>query len=135
MITCLILFLDGGYWARYIPYFYLVPVFVLIHYFQKEIKLSKVANIFALIIAFIFIINSGLILRTQYHSITNNNSYVKIRLDRFQTYATENKNKEILINLQHHGIQGVQYNIDDLGIKNYKLTDKKQKNDAYMFTY
>ena len=88
-----------------------------------------------MIIAFIFIINSGLILRTQYHSITNNNSYVQIRLDEFQTYAKENKNKEILINLQHHGIQGVQYNIDDLGIKNYKLTDKKQKNDAYMFTY
>lgn len=135
LITCLILLLDGGYWARYIPYFYLVPVFVLIHYFQKEFKLSKAANIFALIIAFIFIINSGLILRTQYHSITNNNSYVQIRLDEFQTYTKENKNKEILINLQHHGIQGVQYNIDDLGIKNYKLTDKKQKNDAYMFTY
>ena len=47
----------------------------------------------------------------------------------------ENKNKDILVNLQHHGIQGVQYNIDDLGIKNYKLTDKKQKNDGYMFSY
>lgn len=134
-IISLILLLDGGYWARYIPYFYLVPVFVLIHYLQKESKTHKVANIFALIIALIFIINSGLIIRTQYHSISNANQYVAIRLDRFQMYAKENKNKKILVNLQHHGIQGVQYNIDDLGITNYKLTEKKQKNDGYMFSY
>ena len=135
LIACLILFLDGGYWSRYIPYFYLVPAFVLIHYLQKEFKVHKVANIFALVIVIIFIINSGLIFRTQYHSIIGNNEYVQIRIDRFKTYANENKNKKILINLQHHGIQGVQYNIDDLGVKNYKLTDKKQKNDGYMFTY
>ena len=135
LIMSLILFLDGGYWARYIPYFYLVPAFVLIHYLQKEFKTHKVSTIFALAIAIILIINSGLILRTQYHSIIGNNEYVQIRLDRFKIYANENKNKKVLVNLQHHGIQGVQYNIDDLGIKNYKLTDKKLKNDGYMFTY
>lgn len=135
LILGLVLFLDGGYWARYIPYVYIIPVFVLIHYFQKEFKINKIANIFALIIAFIFIINSGLILRTQYHSITGNSIYARNRLSEFQTFVKENKNKDILVNLQHHGIQGVQYNIDDLGIKNYKLTDKKQKNDGYMFSY
>lgn len=133
LIMALILFLDGGYWARYIPYFYLVPVFVLIHYFRKEWNSHKIANVFAIVIAIIFIINSGLLLRTQYQGIKNNNWYVQSTLSSFQEYAKNHKT--ILVNLQHHGIQGVQYNIDDLGISNYKLTEKKQKNNGYMFTY
>lgn len=133
LIMALILFLDGGYWARYIPYFYLVPVFVLIHYFRKEWNSHKIANVFAIVMAIVFVINSGLLLRTQYQSIKNNNWYAQSTLSSFQEYAKNHKT--ILINLQHHGIQGVQYNIDDLGITNYKLTDKKQKNNGYMFTY
>lgn len=133
LIMALILFLDGGYWARYIPYFYLVPVFVLIHYFRKEWNSHRIANVFAIVMAIVFVINSGLLLRTQYQSIKNNNWYAQSTLSSFQEYAKNHKT--ILINLQHHGIQGVQYNIDDLGITNYKLTDKKQKNNGYMFTY
>lgn len=133
LIMALILFLDGGYWARYIPYFYLVPIFVLIHYFRKEWNSHKIANVFAIVMAIVFVINSGLLLRIQYQSIKNNNWYAQSTLSSFQEYAKNHKT--ILINLQHHGIQGVQYNIDDLGITNYKLTDKKQKNNGYMFTY
>lgn len=133
LIAALILFLDGSYWARYIPYFYLVPVFVLIHYFQKEFNKHKVANIFALVIAVIFIFNSILIIRTQYDAVSESNEYVSIRMDRFKEYASNNDN--VVISLSHHGIQGVLYNLDDIGISNYKLTDKTLENDCYMFTY
>ncbi len=135
LIIALILFLDGGYWARYIPYFYLVPVFVLIHYFGKEWNTHKIANVFAAVIAIIFLVNSGLLLRTQYYSLKESNWYAQNTLYSFQGYAQDHKNKKLLVNLQHHGIQGIQYNIDDLGITNYKLTDKKLKNNGYMFTY
>lgn len=133
LISALILLLDGSYWARYIPYFYMVPVFVLIHYFQKDFKINKLANVFALVIAIILVLNSLLVIDTQRKAIRKSQDYISIRMENFKNYA--NNKKDIKIHLAHHGIQGIQYNLDDLGIKNYKLTDKELKTDCYMFTY
>lgn len=133
LISALILLLDGSYWARYIPYFYMVPVFVLIHYFQKDFKTNKLANAFALVIAIILILNSLLVINTQRKAIRKSQDYISIRMENFKNYA--NNQKDIKIHLAHHGIQGIQYNLDDLGIKNYKLTDKELEIDCYMFTY
>ena len=135
LTTCLILFLDGSYWARYIPYFYLMPVLVIIHYFQKEFSKHKVANIFALAIALVFVMNSWLILRTQYDEVQKSNSYIRSNLQYLQKEIINSKNKELKINLSHHGAQGILYNLDDLGINNYKLTDKKLKNNGFLFTF
>lgn len=127
----LILFLDGSYWARYIPYFYLIPVLPLIYYFRRN---SKKFNIISLIVVIIFLINSSLIIYTQYKSVNNANEYVAIRLSRFKEY--NDSNSEVKIRLAHHGIQGVQYNLDDLGISSYNLVDGQiLENDAYMFSY
>ena len=45
------------------------------------------------------------------------------------------ENEYIEVNLPHHGLQGIEYNLDDLGIKNYNLTEEKLKYEGYMFTY
>lgn len=130
----LVLALDGSYWARYIPYVYLLPVYLLMHIFKKDWNKAKYLNIVGFLIVGILIINSSLILKTQYNVIKSSNEYVKIRIDRLKTYYEESKSIEIRLN--HHGLQGVQYNLDDLNIKNYTLSeDKNLKNEGYMFNY
>ena len=129
----LVFALDGSYWARYIPYVYLLPIYSLIYLMKKEIKTNKLINIISFIIIGIFAINSGLILYTQYKYTTATNEYIKIRIDRLKEYYEENE--EVTIQLNHHGLQGVQYNLDDLNIDEYELTDKEMENEGYMFKY
>lgn len=130
----LVLTLDGSYWARYIPYVYLLPIYMLIHLFKKDFKESKYLNIIGIIIIGILIINSSLIFKTQINNIKSTNKYITIRIDRLKTYYEKNKSVEIRLN--HHGLQGVQYNLDDLNIKKYKLKDdEKLENEGYMFCY
>ena len=129
----LVLALDGSYWARYIPYVFLLPVYLLIHIFKKEISTKKVLNTIGFIVVGIFAVNSLLILKTQYHATRSSTGYVNQRISELKTYYDENEYVEI--NLPHHGLQGVEYNLDDLGIKNYDLTEEKLKHEGYMFTY
>lgn len=129
----LVFALDGSYWARYIPYVYLLPIYSLIYLMKKEFKKNKLINIISLIIIGIFALNSGLILYTQYEHTKSTNEYIKIRIDRLKDYYEDNG--EVTIQLNHHGLQGVQYNLDDLDIDDYELTDKEMKNEGYMFKY
>lgn len=129
----LVLALDGSYWARYIPYVFLLPTYLLIHLFKKDISTKKVLNIIGIIVVGIFAINSLLILKTQYHATRSSTGYINERIRELKTYYEENQYIEI--NLPHHGLQGVEYNLDDLGIKNYNLTEEKLKYEGYMFTY
>lgn len=129
----LVLALDGSYWARYIPYVYLLPIYSLIYILKKDYKKNKLANIVSSLIIAIFIFNSLLISYSQYISIKSTNEYIKIRIERLQNYYKENN--KLTIKLNHHGVQGVQYNLDDLNIKNYVLTDTEKNNEGYMFNY
>ena len=129
----LVLALDGSYWARYIPYVFLLPTYLLIHLFKKDISTKKVLNIIGIIVVGIFAINSLLILKTQYHATRSSTGYINERIRELKTYYEENEYIEI--KLPHHGLQGVEYNLDDLGIKNYNLTEEKLKYEGYMFTY
>lgn len=129
----LVLSLDGSYWARYIPYVYLLPIYPLIYVMKKEFKKFKLINVVGIITIAIFGINSSLILFAQYSSTKSTNEYIKIRIENLNEYYT--KNKEIKVNLNHHGLQGIEYNLDDLEIRNYELIDEKLANEGYMFTY
>lgn len=130
----LILTLDGSYWARYIPYVYLLPIYALVHMMKKDYRCHRMANITGVLIIAIFSINSLLILSTQYTNTKINNEYIKIRIKRLKDYYEENK--KVKIKLNHHGLQGIQYNLDDLNIKNYQLSeDESLINDGYMFNY
>lgn len=129
----LVLSLDGSYWARYIPYVYLLPIYSLIYVMKKDFKQFKLINVVGIITIAIFGINSSLILFAQYSSTKSTNEYIKIRIENLNEYYT--KNKEIKVNLNHHGLQGIEYNLDDLEIRNYELIDEKLANEGYMFTY
>ncbi len=130
ILICLI---DGSYWARYIPYVYLIPVLVLSYCFRKE-KPTTIKRILIVFILILYGINSGLVMLAQIKSTCENKKYIDYRKNLFIDYAS--KNKKVKIHLAHHGAQGVQYNLDDWKIKNYELTeDETLSNDCYMFKY
>ena len=127
----LILALDGSYWARYIPYVYLLPVYVLIYLMKQK---NKVLNILSLILIFIFAMNSGLILLSQVHYAYTKDKEINTNLKEFKEYS-KNK-KKINIRLKHHGIQGIEYNLDDKNLNNYNLVeDETLEKEGYYFYY
>lgn len=128
----LVLGLDGSYWARYIPYLYLLPIYVLIYIMKCDWK-YKMSNILSCIMIGLFLLNAGSILIIQAEFTRNHNAYIKENLSNFQKYAQEKD--VVFVRLEHHGIQGVQYTLDDLGIDNYKLTEEEKTNIGYFFQY
>lgn len=131
--SIMVIALDGSYWARYIPYIFLLPIYLLIYLFKKDFSKSKFSNVLGVVLVGIFAINALLILKTQLSTTLSTNKYINVRLTELREYY--DKNNSIKINLNHHGIQGVEYNLDDLNISNYELTDDKLQYEGYMFTY
>lgn len=128
----LILALDGGYWARYIPYLYAIPIIVLTYLLWYKHK--KVHYILGIILAIIMFINVGLVTYTTVKSTKANSDYVEQRINEFAQYCLENENVEIKLN--HSGVQGALYNIDDKGIENYEISDEIEgEKEGYFFTY
>ena len=59
---------------------------------------------------------------------------VEKRLNNYKKYC--NKNKLVTIRLYHNGVQGIQYNLDDIQANNYKLVeDQTLKRIGYNFFY
>ena len=133
-ITGLILALDGNYWARYIPYFYAIPIMVLVDLlWEKE---NKIKFLLGILLSIIMLINVNMVLYTTVKSTKISNSYIKNVLGNFIEYYNENKENEISIKLNHMGLQGVLYNLNDLGIDKYELNQNIEgKNDGYFFKY
>ncbi len=128
----LVLALDGSYWARYIPYVFMFPVLTIYNLFKIDTK-NKFINIYPYVIALVLLLNSLLILYTQMRFTYINNGDKRRLVNDFRYYASEHE--EVEIKLEHHGIQGVQYNLDDLNISNYKLVEEDKKTMGYGFKY
>lgn len=130
-ITVLLLALDGGYWARYIPYVYLFPIFVIINLSIKDT--NKFNKIYPLVILFFLLLDSFLILGIQVYSTRRNTIFIKENLEKLVDYSE--KRGTVKIELEHHGVQGVQYNLDDLGV-DYTLDEERTKiRIGYNFKY
>lgn len=128
----LILFLDGNYWARYIPYFYAVPILVLTYLLWNKDK--KVNYTLGIILTIIMFINAGLVFYTTFRSTRNNDAYIGRKINEFVQYSHDNE--KVNIKLNHIGVQGALYNIDDLDIKNYEVKDEiESEKEGYFFKY
>ena len=129
----LLTFLDGSYWARYIPYVYMITIINLAYLFEKD---KKLPNIIGIILTIFLLLNSILVLKVSMEGYIGNSRYVKKNLIEFEEYAKDKGEVPILLNLSAY--QGVQYNLDDLGI-NVKivddLDDKKEPKDGLLFKY
>lgn len=127
----LVLALDGSYWARYIPYIYLLPIYVVIYLMKQK---NKLLNIISLVVVFLFIINSGLIILSQGYYTYNKNKEISSNFNEFKKYSKEKK--KVNIRLKHHGVQGIEYNLNDYEINNYILVeDESLDREGYNFYY
>ncbi len=139
--TFLLIILDGNYWARYIPYVYAIPVISIIYllYFTKDADkqysfLQKMKFSVGIILVILMFINAGLIFYVNVKSIKDNTVYIENRLKEFKTYAQSKENIDIKLN--HWGLQGVLYNLDDTNIHNYTVKDEIiGENEGYFFKY
>lgn len=130
--TLLLIILDGNYWARYIPYVFTIPVISLIYLLYNTKNKIKVA--IGVILSVLMIINSGLVFYVTVKNIRDNTVYVRNRLKEFVTYVPDKENVDIKLN--HTGLQGVLYNLDDINIHNYTVKDEIEgENEGYFFKY
>lgn len=146
----LLIILDGNYWARYIPYVFAIPVISLIYLLysikekqdenskdlqsKKQIIYNKIKIGTGIIVLVLMFINVGLIFKVNIKSIKDNTIYIGNRLKEFKTYAKDKENVDIKLN--HWGLQGVLYNLDDMNIHNYTVKDEiTGTNEGYFFSY
>ena len=133
LTSCLlVLLLDGSYWARYIPYIYLLPIYAIIGIENNGNK--QIGKYFFVAMIFLCAINSSVILLSQTKYTYTQTMMVEKRLNNYKKYC--NKNKLVTIRLYHNGVQGIQYNLDDIQANNYKLVeDQTLKRIGYNFFY
>lgn len=132
VIAFLILLLDGNYWARYIPYFYAIPIFTLTYLLWDNDK--KIKYTIGVILSIIMIINISLVTYANLKATRANDLYARNKINEFVQYAHDNEVVEIKLN--HSGVQGALYNIDDRGVTNYVVKEEvEQERDGYFFKY
>lgn len=128
----LILALDGGYWARYIPYVYAVPIIVLTYLLWD--KHRKLHYVLGMLLAVIMFINVALVTCATLKSARDNDAYVGQRINEFVQYCHDHE--IVNIQLNHSGVQGALYNIDDRNVTNYEIKETIEgKNEGYFFKY
>lgn len=85
VMAVLLFAVDGTYWARYVAYFYLVPIMALIGlFFDTNNKKQIIAGA---VIAIAMIVNICMIGYANANNIIVNNKYVSDRLSEFKEYA------------------------------------------------
>lgn len=128
----LILTLDGGYWARYIPYLYAIPIIVLTYLLWDKNK--KIQYILGITFSVIIFINVGLVSYANLKNTRDNDVYVGQRINEFVQYCHDNEIVDIQLN--HSGVQGALYNIDDRNVTNYNVVEEENKEiEGYFFKY
>ncbi len=146
----LLIILDGNYWARYIPYVFVIPVVSIIYLLystknkpdeeteklqsKKQIFYKKIKFGTGIILTILMLINVGLIFSVYIRSIKDNTIYIRNRLIEFKSYVQDKENVDIKLN--HWGLQGALYNLDDINIHNYTVKDEiTGENEGYFFKY
>lgn len=133
-ITILICIVEGSWWARYIPYFYLIPIIAITFlYLNKNI----VSNIYAIILTLAIVINVKFIWDTNWKNYKEKSEYLGRTIDTFIEYAEEKtkNNEKVEIKLNDKSFQSVIYNLDDLGIEVVESENLDKNIESYFFKY
>ena len=129
--VALALGLDGGYWARYVPYVYFVSIMNLAYLFEKK---QKSISIISYIVGIIILINSLSVSYSAFNGYISDSKHINSRLKEFKEYSSTVQGK-VEIKLNEFVFQGVEYNINDLGV-NFKINqDLQATRDGFMFKY
>lgn len=128
----MILALDGAYWARYIPYMYFITIMTFAYLFTKSSKIVKSIGAITIVL---LLINSFVVVNVSTKSYIDGSKYVSNSLQNFKDYVDGRGVNEIEVKLNSFAFQGVEYNIDDLGIKVIENQDLEAERDGYFFSY
>lgn len=132
VMAVLLFAVDGTYWARYVAYFYLVPIMALIGLFSDTKNKKQV--IAGIIISIVMAVNIGMIAYANFNHIAINNKYITQKMAEFKEYAQNQETVEIKLNSK--GFQSVCYNIDDIGVENYNVNQEiEATREGLYFTY
>lgn len=131
-MSLIILIFDGNYWARYITFIYVTPMFVL-YGLLKNTK-DKMKTILGIAFTLIIALNTALIIKISFNSIRISSREVNARLKEFKDYSMENE--EVEIKLNDIVYQSILYNLDDKGIHNYIVNQEKEgEREIYFSQY
>ena len=131
-MAILICAIDGTYWARYVAYFYFVPIMALIGlFFNTKDKKQIIAGS---IISILMVVNIAMIAYASFNNILTSSKYVGEKLGQFRDYAQTQE--VVIIKLNEEGFQSVCYNIDDLEVENYEIDQSiETTRDGLFFSY
>lgn len=128
----LIVALDGNYWARYIPYFYVLPIINLVYLAMRKEKTAKILGLFLLAT---LLVNSLTITYVALKGYVENTRYARNNLKTVRL-TSESQDEALKLQLNHAGLQGVLYNLDDLEIK-FEVINEELENarEGFFFKY
>lgn len=126
-VGLLICFLSDGWWARYAPYVYFIPLFAF--YFVLDYHMEQHSrNTMAYIIGYTTMIFMNVLLITP--SILNHFNTSKVIAHSLDLFSKEVEKKEVI--MLEQSFNGVLYNLDDRGIK-YNLSYKTKETDNELY--
>lgn len=104
----LVLIVDGSWWARYVPYIYLLPIIVTI-LFAKEHK--KIYKVIATIICVLLIANVSIITYTSFNNTLKQSRRIEKQMINIKKINRENG--KVVISLKTDGFPSALYNLRD----------------------
>lgn len=130
--TLLVLITDGSWWARYVPYIYLLPILLVYLLAKTETKVNK---IIAFIMSALLFANIGAVSISQfaYQYITRNDIAKKI----IEMKSIEEQNGKVVVALNSDAFSAMLYNLrdEDINIELKKLEELKSKKHVNYFYY
>ena len=82
------------------------------------------------------VVNVLLITNVTIKSTRKDDIYIGNRVNEFIEYYNNYQGEKVEIKLNHMGLMGALYNLDDLDIKNYVLNQEKEfETEGYFFKY
>lgn len=125
IICLLILFISESWWARYIPYLYLVPLIAL---FLTSLRKSKVNYLLFIMLFIPMFIN--ILYFFQYNTLHNYMTSKEIR----ECLNSVPKNKRIIVIDEQNTFLGALYNLEDRNIQ-FSVTSEKNKNSKKLYKW
>jgi len=104
----LVVFVEGSWWARYVPYIYLFPILVTF-LFSKQDK--KTCKIIAVVICLLLLANVGMITYTSLKNTLTN--YMSIEKEMKNIKRINLENGKVIVNLRTDGFPSLLYNLRD----------------------
>lgn len=106
--SILVVFVDGSWWARYVPYIYLFPILASFLFAEQDKKRYKIV---ATVICLLLIVNVGMITYTSLKDTLDN--YVSIEREINNIKKINRENGKVEVGLRTDGFPSLLYNLRD----------------------